>query len=386
MNQNTYLSNLTPMRGIAAMLTVIFHIDLMLGNGGNMLLKHDDTMVLSRMYLMVDFFFILSGFIMCHVYGSWFEKSVNKDQFKKFTIARFARVYPLHLVTLMFTVGLFYFSAKAGVPRDEILQVENSIFSFFTNLFLVQSLNFHHWFTWVHASWSISTEWWAYMVFPFLVAPITRATNTGRMAILALCCGGYMFITFYLLPLVTYPPSLPFLRYDPTDLSINVGFQFGIVRCICGFVLGMVMYQLYKGGWMKRFLANGYVMIGLSILMIICMHFAWPDIFVVLLFPLILLSGAYGSKGINDFFGVKPLQKMGDWSFSIYLVHQPLMFLFGAIDSYLRPINASQSMPPKLDMFTGWMIALAFISVILLVSYASYKYIEVPARNRINRK
>ena len=53
-----YLANLTPLRGIAALLTVIFHVDLMIGNGGNALIKIKDSMVLTRMYLMVDFFFM----------------------------------------------------------------------------------------------------------------------------------------------------------------------------------------------------------------------------------------------------------------------------------------------------------------------------------------
>ena len=64
-----YLSNLTPLRGIAALLTVMFHVDLMLGGGGNPLVKFKDALLFTRRYLMVDFFFVLSGFIMCHVYG-----------------------------------------------------------------------------------------------------------------------------------------------------------------------------------------------------------------------------------------------------------------------------------------------------------------------------
>src|ERR1700748_1364804 len=73
-NRIAYLSNLTPLRGIAALLTVIFHIDIFLGwemlpPGGSPLLSH--------MYLMVDFFFILSGFIMCHVYSNRFLKDVR---------------------------------------------------------------------------------------------------------------------------------------------------------------------------------------------------------------------------------------------------------------------------------------------------------------------
>jgi peptidoglycan/LPS O-acetylase OafA/YrhL len=193
----TYLSNLTPLRGIAALLTVIYHVDLFVGNGGDALIRLKDSMALSRMYLMVDFFFILSGFIMCHVYGKWFADSVNSTTFKKFTIARFARVYPLHLVTLLFTIVLFYISAQLGIPKNPVLQIENTGYSVLTNLLLLHSMNFHHWFSWVHASWSISTEWWAYMIFPFLVRPFMKLNALGRVhggvAMFRRLCQHYVF-------------------------------------------------------------------------------------------------------------------------------------------------------------------------------------------------
>jgi peptidoglycan/LPS O-acetylase OafA/YrhL len=108
-NRISYLSNLTPLRGIAALLTVIFHIDIFLGWE---MTPPGVSPLLSHMYLMVDFFFILSGFIMCHVYGNRFLKEVRKTEFKKFTIARFSRVYPLHLVTLGVTIVMLMYSHK----------------------------------------------------------------------------------------------------------------------------------------------------------------------------------------------------------------------------------------------------------------------------------
>ena len=124
----TYFSNLTPLRGIAALLTVIFHVSLMAGP------LAFNTQVLHRMYLMVDFFFVLSGFIMCHVYGELFSEKVTMPAFKKFTIARFARVYPLHFVTLLYTIILFSVTAKLGIPKVPVLQIENSGYSIFTKL------------------------------------------------------------------------------------------------------------------------------------------------------------------------------------------------------------------------------------------------------------
>src|SRR5207344_165994 len=104
MKSASYLSNLTPLRGIAALLTVIFHVDLFMGGA---LVPPQFSLGLSRMYLMVDFFFILSGFILCYVYGKYFAESVSSAEFRKFSIARFARVYPLHLVTLVYIFLLY---------------------------------------------------------------------------------------------------------------------------------------------------------------------------------------------------------------------------------------------------------------------------------------
>ena len=393
MKKIAYLSNLTPLRGIAALLTVIYHVDLMIGGGGDMLLKFKDTLLLTRMYLMVDFFFILSGFIMCHVYGELFTNAVKASDFKKFTIARFARVYPLHFVTLTYTIILFFVSAKMGIPKDIILEVENNTGSIFTNLLLIHSMNLHQWFSWVHASWSISVEWWAYMLFPFLVAPFSRLNTVGKIIISAFCIIGYLTIMFYLIPLVKISPALTAIFGNgggpQAGDSLNVSFQFGYVRCLCGFILGMMMYQGFKTEWGKRLLGNGYTLIVLAIGSFVCMHFALPDVFAVAFFPFILLSGAYGSAGINKFFGTAALQRLGDWSFSLYLVHQPLLYTIGKIRAYLNPVNpASLSMgpPPKPGMLTGWLVCLGIIALALFISYLTFIFIEKPARELINPK
>src|SRR3982750_3487705 len=100
MNTNKYLTNLTSLRGIAALLTLLFHIDIVLSSFGGHLVDRTISSILSRMYLMVDFFFVLSGFILCYVYARNFEGRTRSQDFKRFTVARFARVYPLHLFSL----------------------------------------------------------------------------------------------------------------------------------------------------------------------------------------------------------------------------------------------------------------------------------------------
>ena len=384
MNTSKYLSNLTPLRGIAALLTVIFHVELVLYSFGGQLVPAESSSILGRMYLMVDFFFVLSGFILCYVYAQNFANSVTGDDFKKFTIARFARVYPLHLFSLLLTTIFLFLLSQWGATVSPIINTENSAYSFVTNLFLLHSMNLHQWFTFTHASWSISTEWWMYMLFPFLVWPFMKLGKVGRLAVLVLCVAGYLVIGYLLVPMVTLPDSLSFFRSPGTPpFSLNVSYQYGFARCFFGFIIGMVVYFGYKEDWGKKIFSSGTVFTILVIGLAICMHLAVLDVITVLFFPLILLSAAYGSKNLNTVLGSKPLQKLGDWSFSIYLIHQPFLYQGAAVMG--NPEKTGIPMP-KLNLFTSWVTCLVFIVFILFISYLSYRFIELPARNYINGK
>ncbi len=326
---------------------------------------------------------------MCHVYGNKFFNEVNRSSFKKFTIARFARVYPLHLLTLSYCIALFFIAARLGIPKIPVLQIDNNTYSIVTNLLLLHSMNFHNWFTWDHASWSISTEWWAYMIFPFLVAPFQKLHKSSKAIVALICVAGYWCIAFFIVPLVTVPKEIAFVKVDPAQLSINVAYQYGYLRCLCGFILGMVVYEAYKLNWLKNIFSNGYILLCLFLLVLLCMHFNLPDFITIIFFPFILLCGAFGSSGIDKLFSTTALQKLGDWSFSIYLTHQPLLFTIIAALTYLNPTDpnkASLGPPPKPGMFTAWFICLGFISLVLLVSHLTYKFFEVPVRNWINQK
>ncbi|MES1224348.1 MAG: acyltransferase, partial [Bacteroidota bacterium] len=335
--------------------------------------------ILNRMYLMVDFFFILSGFIMSHVYSSNFAGPVRGSDFKKFTMARFARVYPLHLFSLLLTTLFLFLLYQWGAKVPPVIDAANSFYSFGTNLFLLHSMNLHQWFTFNHASWSISTEWWMYMLFPFLVSPFMKLSARGRIFIFALCIAGYLVIGFLLVPLVTMPDALSVFRVHP--FSLNVAYQFGFFRCMFGFVLGMIVYLTYKSSRSKTLFSSGYTFLVLLAALALCLHFAVPDVFTVLFFPGILLSAAYGSPTLNRVLASKPLQRLGDWSFSIYLMHQPFLYQGAAL---MQNPDKTGITVPNMGMGMSWLTCILFIVFILFISYLSYRYIEVPARNFIN--
>lgn len=100
-NRHPYLTNLTPLRGLAALCVALFHFT---GAIDNINLPHF-TWIIRKGYLMVDLFFIMSGFIIMHTYGESFRGEIKKTALTRFVVARFARIYPLHLFMLLFLVA-----------------------------------------------------------------------------------------------------------------------------------------------------------------------------------------------------------------------------------------------------------------------------------------
>lgn len=387
MKDTPYISNLTALRGIAALFTVIYHVDMWLGNGGGMLADTSRTAFVERLYLMVDFFFVLSGFIMFHVYGRWFADSVSGAKFRRFTVARLARVYPLHLLTLCVMALIYWGMSRASLPDIPSLTAENNTYSFITNLLLLHSMNLHDWFSWVHASWSISTEWWMYMLFPFLVTPFLRLSLLGQWSVALLCWGGYFAIMYWVLPLVTVPDIISFAKIDPGKMSVNVAYQYGFLRCMFGFMWGMVAYRAYTGQQGRALLGNGTALLLLTAGLVLSLHLGLPDAITVAFFPFMLLAAAYGSAGTDKVLRLRPLQKLGDWSFSIYLVHQPLnLLLIAAVVASSQGKEAASDMPSRPDMLSGWFICVAMVAVTIAVSAMVYRFWENPMRKRVAEK
>lgn len=124
-------------------------------------------------YLGVDVFFVLSGFIIYHVYWRSFATRVAPGAWWMFVRNRVARIYPVHVVTLALMLGIYAagrYTSRA-VPTNDASYRTVSLLS---NLVLTQS-----WFPGVGApntpAWSVSTEWFAYLLFPFACVGLVRA-------------------------------------------------------------------------------------------------------------------------------------------------------------------------------------------------------------------
>ena len=131
------------------------------------LYKDTFEVILSEGFLGVSFFFILSGFILALNYR---DKFIHKTvTLKKFYIARFARIYPLHFVMMLVSIPIFYSGLK------------NLLY----NILLIQSYvpNETIYFSYNSPSWSISDEVFFYLLFPFLIVIISKLGNVLKLII-----------------------------------------------------------------------------------------------------------------------------------------------------------------------------------------------------------
>ena len=109
----------------------------------------------------MELFFVLSGFILCHVYLPAMEG--ERFKYGAFLWARIARVYPLHIATLVGVGALALGATAAGFRIDSAILSWSSLPA---NLLMVHAWGLSPEAGWNHPSWSISAEWFAYLTFP----------------------------------------------------------------------------------------------------------------------------------------------------------------------------------------------------------------------------
>ena len=374
MQKANYLSSLSSLRGLAAILVIFFHINIIC-----FALAPWDSFLdhfIQKGYLWVDFFFLLSGFIMMHVYSESFGKSI-KENFKKFMRSRFARIYPLHLFSFLCMVAFyFWYRANFTVSPDDYTSTFN-MHAIWTNLLLIHSMDLHNSLSWDSASWSISVEWWMYVLFPFLLIPFRRISDWKKIFIFFGIIGGYLFIIYYLHPLSVATSG----NIDPATKNIlDVTYDYGFVRCFFGFLFGMLLYELYRVGWGRRHLNKNIVWLMAMSGIIIAMTISVPDFIPITIFAVIILVSVYAEGVGKHILNLKPLIYLGDISYSLYLMHLPIMFF---LINYLKRFPQINLDDPVWK--TAWLYALIYVAIVIFVSTLTYYFIEVPMRQKINR-
>ncbi len=161
---------LDSVRGVAALCVVFYHMAWTS--------PIEPLHFVRNSYLMVDLFFVLSGFVIFYAYG---ERLKTGTQFWQFMWLRFWRLYPLHFALLIVWLGIECIKAllqwRVGHVSVNPAFSSNNLGSFLANLFLVQSLHLFKNSTYNYPAWSISVEFYTYVVFGVL----SRCCDSKRL-------------------------------------------------------------------------------------------------------------------------------------------------------------------------------------------------------------
>ena len=328
------INALTSLRFFAAAAVCIFHLHLIAD------VPH--TFFFYKTYLGVDFFFILSGFILTHAYFR--QAQAGTFSARVFLVNRIARIYPLHLATLIIAFILI------RTLRDSGWDIDTGLRSLVTNLLLVQTWGFYNVRSFNTPSWSISAEWFAYLVFAEIIVLALRP----RPVVVLISALLFYGVAWYL--------SIKTLGMAFSEFNLS----FGILRIMPEFVLGM---GLYLFGRERLLPINGWAAIVLcvaSLIALVCL--GAPDPALILVLGLLILMVAERSRqhspGILD--RRIPLY-LGEVSYAVYMVH--FLVLFG-VWSFRG--NAH---------YSG--LVMLCLPMILLFAILLHHAIEVPCRRAI---
>ncbi len=366
-----YISNLTPLRGIAALLVAVFHFEMAIAR----FIQPQYTLFFEKSYLMVDLFFVMSGFIMLHVYGNSFREQLSKANFKKFIIARFARIYPLHFFSLTLLIVMVLFLAGGHLPSSG---VENAA-AIPTNFLLLHSFYIHPIFTWNIPSWSISAEWWAYMVFPFAAIFLHRNKLWGVITMLLFILIAYFSITYLL------PRKNPMYPSVPVPHNLNTTYDYGWLRGFAGFAAGMLLYLLYQVSAIRNFFSRNIIAFVSILAVAACLHFGIADIITIVAFALLILSFACNYSMVYRICSNAVLQYLGLISYSIYLMQ---IFLQEPFSRGLRlpGVTGFGRGRQNIAFASGLGYCIIYLLLLIGISTITYYLLETPCRRYINKR
>lgn len=361
-----YLNALTPMRGLAALWVVLFHIDVSIYYRElGALLPREETGIIAQGYLWVDFFFLLSGFIITHVYGNTLTQQPGLQTIRSFLWARFTRLYPLHLVTTLVLVLI-----ALCIPKYLPQLIDGSWHSFMNwkmlplHLLMVNAMTNYHALSWNIPAWSIGAEWVTYMLslglFPLFYQ------RGRRVMIVSLGLSAIALV------------SLVYLH--PTQ-SLDITYDLGVLRCLFEFILGTGLYHFYQKRTGAPLLQEDVTGILILIFIALSFHFHLPDLLLLPLFSLLILAIAYNQSRLHRLLEKPLLRYLGDISYSIYLVHGIWFSIFWFTLPILKESYQIDTLSPL------WRLTYIFVFMILTLGTAhlTYHQVELKARSWLRR-
>jgi peptidoglycan/LPS O-acetylase OafA/YrhL len=291
---------LTGIRAVAALWVVGFHMRAQFECWPH--LNFLIAPILSRGYLGVDLFFILSGFIIHYNYADKLAR-FRISAICEFLWMRLARLWPVHAFLLVLFAFLIWGQRLHGIQpgHPELYTAPD----FLWNLLLVQSWAVPLKVSWNVPAWAISCLWLAYLVFPFLVVSRLCAFSVRLSAVMAVLA----LVATALVCQIMHPP----------------GATYGMVRVAGEFLAGCALCHIFQTGVINRL--PWHYIVPLTIVAILASFYLVLPVCglegycCIPLLGIIVLGLAYHRGFVSRLCSSKVFLFGGCLSYSIYMVH-----------------------------------------------------------------
>ncbi|MDD2919832.1 acyltransferase [Rhodoferax sp.] len=332
----------------------------------------------------VSFFFVLSGFILCYSYWDTFSGGLGAATFRRYCVARIARIYPLYVLALLLITGLYL--ALAAWRAELVTFPADPLVSWLANLLAVQTFapTLATQQFWNAPGWSISTEFAFYLLLPLVLAGIARYIRDGTGLVLLLL----LAITFGALAQALMLILALGFGWDQAYWVDTLASRH-IVWRLPEFLTGVIAARLLFGhhlGWLNRSRNRNALLLASLATVWLLNLLPWPadprafvfmrqfrlDIGYMLPFAGVIVALAAGPSCLSALLRRPVCVLLGNASYALYIFHWIPWTALTALKS--------------VGMAPHPLAVVAVIMVTILASIGAYLWFENPARNDLRQR
>lgn len=338
------LPELTSIRAIAALIVVLFHMFFSEKNTPSPIQN-----LISDGHLGVDLFFLLSGFILTHVYLKRWRQGTF--EYKSFLVNRFARIYPLHLTIMLLFLAAYSLASLLNIDSD--MEGQNWE-QFKWHLTLLHAWGTTDGHSWNFPSWSVSAELFAYISFPVVL--FISQQLPPRLNLIA--CVVLLFLgTFFSQALLNKPIT-------------KLMFDFGILRVAVEFLLGVAIYLVMQKNRLPDITVRPIIYICIAFIASFSVLQVHETIIVIFIAILLAALAHLSTQNSHNILRTRFLIYLGEISYSTYMIHIMMLMTVPVISS-------------RLGITSPILVNLITILAIYTASAALYHLVELPMRKII---
>ncbi len=302
----------------------------------------------------VDVFFVLSGFVLSHVYWAQRTKPFN---FLDFMVARLARIYPMYLLALAIIIAYLIGGAILGKAANTSYPLSDLVMS----LFFLQASGLTQTNSWNFPAWAVAAEMGGYIAFPVFIY-LAQLTRKLPYLLLAIAIGVVYLLEIFLQTVSPLPMN---------ELTSDWGILRGASVMFCGVAARSVL-NVFKPDTILSIIT---ALAGISLVFTSAMQH-WGV-------PLVGLGAAFLMIGLARLDELKVqtglssglMQELGNWSYVIFILHAPIYTILAQLCTLLG-----------YEFVATPLSSLFFMCVVILISGPIYHSVEKPAREYIRKK